>query len=294
MATITFISTTEAANVAGVSVETIRQLCKIGTLRYQKRGQLYYPCKEDVNRYADSISKVHSIRRDIERYAAQIEKDKEALRKECETTRTALGNAKLANFRLDRMVELMFVLLQQYEKEPIEDISEKDLKLIFMMVNGDKLQDIGDTFEITKPTVTALWTRILRKIAHARNEIKLRDKKIEELTNTIQMLDKKKVVNKFTSVPQEIIDNIDQLLQPINTIQLSNYVARGLIRANMKIVYDLVQCERKYIKSKFAKKSFDEIEQWMHEHSLTFGMTLPNNVDIYELKEYIESPLGKD
>lgn len=294
MGTITFISTTEAANLAGVSAETIRQLCKVGTLRYQKRGQLYYPCKEDVNRYADSISKVHSIRRDIERYAAQLEKDKEALRLEYETSRSILEDAKRANYRLDKSVELMFALLQQYETDPIKDISEKDLKLIFLMVNGDKLQDIADTFEITKPTVSALWTRVLRKIAHARNEIELRDKKIEELKNTIQMLDKKRVVNKFTSVQQEIIDNIDQLLQPINTMQLSNYVARGLLRANMKIVYDLARCERKYIKSKFAKKSFDEIEQWLHEHNLTFGMALPNNVDIYELKEYIESPLGKE
>ena len=294
MATITFISTTEAANIAGVSVETIRQLCKVGTLRYQKRGQLYYPCKEDVNRYADSISKVHSIRRDIERYAAQLEKNKEALRLECEASRRTLEDTKRATYRLDKSVELMFALLQQYEKEPIKDISEKDLKLIFMMVNGYKLQDIADSFEITKPTVSALWTKVLRKIAHARNEIELRDKKIEELTNTIQMLDKKRVVNRFTSVPQEIIDNIDQLLQPINTIQLSNYVARGLLRANMKIVYDLVKCERKFIKSKFAKKSFDEIEQWLQEHNMTFGMALPNNVDIYELKEYIESPLGND
>lgn len=293
MGTITFISTTEAANLAGVSVETIRQLCKVGTLRYQKRGQLYYPCKEDVNRYANSISKVHSIRRDIERYAAQLDKTKEALRLECEASRSTLEDTKMANFRLDRIVELMFALLQQYEKDPIKDISEKDLKLIFMMVNGDKLQDIADAFEKTKPTVSAHWTKILRKIAHARNEIELRDKKIEELTNTIQMLDKKRVANKFTSIPQEIIDNIDHLLQPINTLQLSNYVVRSLLRADMKIVYDLVRCERKYIKSKYAKKSFDEIENWLQEHNLTFGMALPTNVDIYELKEYIESPLGK-
>ena len=157
MGTITFISTSEAANVAGVSAETIRQLCKAGTLRFQKRGQLYYPCKEDVNRYADSISKVHSIRRDIERYAAQLEKDRNALRLECESAKKILEDTKMANYRLDRIVELMFALLKQYEKEPIKDISEKDLKLIFMMINGDKLQNIGDEFQITKPTVYRQW-----------------------------------------------------------------------------------------------------------------------------------------
>ena len=291
MGTITFISTTEAANVAGVSVETIRQLCKARTLRYQKRGQLYYPCKEDVNRYADSISKVYSIRRDIEHYTTQLEKDKEALRLECESSRKKIEDARTANYRQERIVELIFALLQQYIDEPIKDISPRDLQMVFMILNGDKLQNISDSIQISKSNVNYHWNRLLRKIAHARSEIELRDKRIEELTNTIHMLDKKKAANKFTTVPRIIIDNIGILLQPIHTLKLSNYVVRGLLRANMKIVYDLVRCERKYIKGKFTKKSFDEIEQWMYENNLSFEMVLPNNVDIYELKEYIESPL---
>ena len=294
MGTITFISTSEAANIAGVSAVTIRQLCKAGTIRYQKRGKLYYPCKEDVNRYADSISKVHSIRRDIERYAVQLEKDREALRLKCESYRTVLEDSIMANYRLERIVELMFALLQQYEKEPIKDISEKDLKLIFMMVNGDKLQDIGDVLQITTPTVNSLWNKVLRKIASARNEIELRDKRIEELNNIINVLDKKRVVNKFTTVSKEIIDNIDTLLLDINTLNLSNHVVRAIQRVNMKIVYDLVRRERKYVKGIFSPKSFNEIERWMQDKNLSFEMVLPNNVDIYELKEFLESPLEAD
>ena len=48
MESFSFISTSDAAAITGVTKETIRNLCKKGTIRYQQKGNMYYPCKEDI------------------------------------------------------------------------------------------------------------------------------------------------------------------------------------------------------------------------------------------------------
>ena len=291
MSTLTFISVSEAANIAGVSVETIRQLCKADTIRYQKRGQLYYPCKEDINRYADSISKVHSIRRDIERYATQLEKDKEAIRLAQEETSAQLKELKMLPLRMERIQEIMYPLLRQYEENRVEKISERELELLFMMFRGETFTEAGKKLQLTRERVRQIWMKILRKLVNARNEIELRDAEIERLKNTIQKLEERLDNRRFDSAPQGIKDNIDLLLEPISEQNFSNYTKRGLQFAKIDTVLDLVKCKRSSIRQirHIGAKSVAEIDQWLAEHNLSFEMSLPADMDILQLRQYLES-----
>ena len=291
MSTLTFISVSEAANIAGVSVETIRQLCKADTIRYQKRGQLYYPCKEYINRYADSISKVHSIRRDIERYATQLEKDKEAIRLAQEETSAQLKELKMLPLRMERIQEIMYPLLRQYEENRVEKISERELELLFMMFRGETFTEAGKKLQLTRERVRQIWMKILRKLVNARNEIELRDAEIERLKNTIQKLEERLDNRRFDSAPQGIKDNIDLLLEPISEQNFSNYTKRGLQFAKIDTVLDLVKCKRSSIRQirHIGAKSVAEIDQWLAEHNLSFEMSLPADMDILQLRQYLES-----
>lgn len=51
MAKKTFIPASKAAELAGVTTNTIRNLCKAGTLQHQIRGILYYVSEADVRAY---------------------------------------------------------------------------------------------------------------------------------------------------------------------------------------------------------------------------------------------------
>ena len=181
MSTITFISTAEAADITGVSVETIRQLCKAGTLKYQKRGQLFYPCKEDINRYADSITKVYSIKRDIERYALKLKKDKDALQLAQEELNERLNLLDMFPNRIERIQKLVYSLLRQYSENRTEEITERDVELLFMMFRGDSLKDIGNKLSLSKERARQIWINVLRKLVTVRNEIELRDIEIVTL-----------------------------------------------------------------------------------------------------------------
>ena len=77
---LTFIPASEAAEMVGVTAQTIRNLCKAKTLRYQMRTNLFYVCREDVEKYAQSISEVNEIERSVEDYKREINKAYEQLR----------------------------------------------------------------------------------------------------------------------------------------------------------------------------------------------------------------------
>ncbi len=275
MSTITFISVSEAANMAGVSNETIRSLCKAGTIRYQKRAQLYYPCKEDINRYVDSISKVHSIRKDIERYASQLDKEKEALSLACDEIKAYLEEIKMSPSRLDRILELNQAILQQYDMFPPEDLSKRELQLLFMMFRGDSPLQAGKQLQLTGMRVRQIWEKVLSKIEVVQNEINRRDKEIEELRETILRMQKEHEKKKYELLPKDLQDKADLLLKPISALNLSVRAIQGLSIANISTVLELVQSKRSDIRSirNFGAKSIKEIDQWLNAHKLTFEMT---------------------
>jgi len=287
MKTITFVTVSEAAELVGVSSETIRSLCKAGTLSYQKRGQLYYPCKEDVNRYADTVSKVHSIRRDIERYASQLDKEKEALSLACDEMKTYLEEMKMSPSRLDRILELTQAILQQYDMFPPEDLSKRELQLLFMMFRGDSPLQAGKQLQLTGMRVRQIWEKVLSKIEVVQNEINRRDKEIEELRETILRMQKEHEKKKYELLPKDLQDKADLLLKPISVLNLSVRAIQGLSIANISTVLELVQSKRSDIRSirNFGAKSIKEIDRWLNANNLSFEMISGfTTEDLLELK----------
>lgn len=287
MKTITFVSVSEAAELVGVSNETIRSLCKAGTLSYQKRGQLYYPCKEDVNRYADTVSKIHSIRKDIERYASQLDKEKEALSLACDEMKAYLEEIKMSPSRLDRILELTQAILQQYDMFPPEDLSKRELQLLFMMFRGDSPLQAGKRLQLTGMRVRQIWEKVLSKIEVVQNEINRRDKEIEELRETILRMQKEHEKKKYELLPKDLQDKADLLLMPISALNLSVRAIQGLSIANISTVLELVQSKRSDIRSirNFGAKSIREIDQWLNANNLSFEMISGfTTEDLLELK----------
>ena len=292
MKTYTFISTTEAAEIAGVSIETIRQLCKNGTIKYQKRGQLYCPCMEDINRYANSITKIHSIKKDIERYSAKLNQEKEALAEAHQEVVEQLNAIKLFPIRIERIEKLVYSLLRQYSENRVEEFSDREIELLFLMFRGESYESAGEKLSLSQERIRQIWKTILRKLIVVRNELELKDQQIAELQLQVLELQQLADNKRFEFVPQEIIDNIDLLFQPIETVPFSIRTQRGISKTKIKTVWDLVQHDRnklRYGYSSIGMKSFHEIEQWLLEHNLNFGLSLPPNIDLMQLKQKLNN-----
>ena len=294
MSTFTFISTTEAAELVGVSSETIRQLCKAGTLKYQKRGQLYYPCKEDVNRYANSVTKVYSIKRDIEKYADKLKKDRESLVITQQEVSAQLETLRMFPTNIERIQNLLYSILRQYSPNHIEDFTHREIEVLLMMLRGDSATEIGEKFNISGERIRQIWRNILHRLESTRNLIEIQKEEIEKLKDKILQLEKTKdcfIENTpYYTIPEEILDNIDLLLQPVSAQSFSTRTKRGLDKAHINTVWDLVQCDPKKIRyglQYIGLKAFNEIEQWLTEHNLKFGLTLPVGIDIMQVKQEV-------
>ena len=111
---LTFIPASEAAEMVGVSAQTIRNLCKAGTIRYQLRSQLFYACKEDVEQYMQSITEVHEIEQSIDEYKAQKEELSEQLRDANKEMKERLDAMNMVPERIKCITDLMAAIVPHF------------------------------------------------------------------------------------------------------------------------------------------------------------------------------------
>lgn len=304
MGTQTFISTQEAAELAGVTTESIRYLCKTGAITYTRKGNVFSPCKEDIIQYAETIRQVHNTKKDIEELQAELVSAKENLLAKCEDTRQFLESIKQTPYRILKITELLHAILRQYEKNRPDEISERELQLLFMMWHGDTFQKAAEKMDLSNERIRQIWSKLLRKIAAARSGIEERDAKIEKLQqNNItdfsvtvfdkqfksndkqgeflyEELKKEKECNAFILENPEIIK---LFRQPVDSLGFSNRAARGLKHLKVNTVYDLLRCNRRDLVAlrEIGKKTLDEIDQWVKDHGLSYGMQLPEKLYSY-------------
>lgn len=287
----TYITVTEAADIAGVTSETIRNLCKAGVIGYESKSHYYFPKKEDVINYRRKIMQVHTISTDIERLKDQLEDERKNIREAIEENKKYLEDIKITPYRLQKIAELVHALLQQYQTCNIEEIQEREIELMLMLSRGVSMPETAEKMKLTRARIAQIWIQLLRKLASIKSEIKKRDEEIESLRAIIQDLTKSPVDCTLDSVTQVWLQNIEVLLLPIESLHFSIRTEHGLQAFGIKTVLDLVQYQRKALKGarNFGEKSLTEIDNWLEAHHLDYGMVLPPNLNIDQLRNYLEA-----
>lgn len=276
-----YISTGEAAKIAGVTTETIRYLCKEGAVRYQIRSHMYFPCREDVANYAKSISQIHAIKKDIEKIEYELKGQREALLLQFKKNKKYLAEANMSPQRIVRIAELVYALLQQYEKKYISDFSERDIELLLMMYRGVTFPEAGVRMKLTSTRARQIWGHILRKIAEGKSILEIKNKEIEDLNNFIRQQKEEFTASIVEPVRKDMIENIDLLLTPLETCHFSSRVNRAFEYARIYTVYDLVKYKRKDLLGLpyIGKKSLVEVDDWLESKGLFYGIIFPPHIE---------------
>lgn len=296
-----FISVSEAAQIAGVTTESIRYLCKLKAIRYKKHGKSFLPCKEDIERYVNKMSTIHPMIVDVGKLEAQLLEKKKTIRKELMKADEFLKELKITPTRIRRMSEVLYAILRQYEHNKKDVFDKKELEVLFRIFQGDSFDDVAQSMQQTVSNARIIWNKVLRKLVEAKNEIEIRDAEIDALRKTIKnrpdhkelrsevlmrdgeiaLLQKK--INDLQNTCRYLAQksNIFKLLkQPIESLDLSTRVKRGLHRANINTVYDLVQKRRVTILAapSIGSTSLKEVDQWLDAHGLSYEMKFPDNI----------------
>ena len=182
---LTFIPASEAAEMVGVTAQTIRNLCKAKTLRYQMRTNLFYVCREDVEKYAQSISEVNEIERSVEDYKREINKAYEQLREAKQEMQDRLEDMNMFPGRIKNITNLLMSLIPHF----VDNLMEREVEIVMLILQGEKISDVAQKLQLTRDRTRQIWEKAIRKMSYFPNEVRMRDERIEDLMKTIEDLE---------------------------------------------------------------------------------------------------------
>lgn len=281
---LTFISASEAAEIVGVSAQTIRNLCKAKTIRYQLKSQLFYPCKEDVERYADTITEIHETERSIEEYSQFTKKLNEQARKAAEDMRGQLEEMKMYPERIKNVTNLLISLLPHFS----HCLTEQEMNVVLLVMRGDKLSDVAENVKLSRDRTRQIWEKAIHTMSCFPDELQMKDKQIADMMQIIHNLEKQLTAHGIEIEPY----NQAKLLEtPIDNCNFSPRTMNALWVAEIKTIGDLINFPPSELLKfrNFGKKGLQEIKEWLAEHKLAFAQYDENNAQ--ESKDEMSSPL---
>ena len=263
---LTFIPASEAAEMVGVTAQTIRNLCKAKTLRYQMRTNLFYVCREDVEKYAQSISEVNEIERSVEDYKREINKAYEQLREAKQEMQDRLEDMNMFPGRIKNITNLLMSLIPHF----VDNLMEREVEIVMLILQGEKISDVAQKLQLTRDRTRQIWEKAIRKMSYFPNELRLKDERIEDLMRTIEDLEARLDQAGLDKVPHS---KANLLASSIYDYDFSVRTLNCLRAAEIKTVEDLIKYPRaRLLKFRnFGKKALTELDEWLDEHGLAFA-----------------------
>ena len=263
---LTFIPASEAAEMVGVTAQTIRNLCKAKTLRYQMRTNLFYVCREDVEKYAQSISEVNEIERSVEDYKREINKAYEQLREAKQEMQDRLEDMNMFPGRIKNITNLLMSLIPHF----VDNLMEREVEIVMLILQGEKISDVAQKLQLTRDRTRQIWEKAIRKMSYFPNEVRMRDERIEDLMRTIEDLEARLDQAGLDKVPHS---KANLLASSIYDYDFSVRTLNCLRAAEIKTVEDLIKYPRaRLLKFRnFGKKALTELDEWLDEHGLAFA-----------------------
>lgn len=278
MKTTDFISANEAAAMSGVTTMTIRNLCKAGAISYQMHGNLFYPSRSDIEKYATAISKVFLKEKDIEIYDSELEQIKSKLIATKRDMQEQLEAMNMFPERIDAIEKMLETVIRLYE---LDDALDIDFDIMFRVLQGESLDMISNEFGIERRHIRQWWTKSLRNFSKIKNEIYLKNEQIEQLTQTINELKQTiKTLNDENGLNLELQTkseyiNISRLLLTRVRCHLSGRISNALEGVGIYIVRDIVETKIDIRRlPNLGKKSISDINEFLKANGLTIGMDL--------------------
>lgn len=266
---LTFIPASEAAEMVGVSAQTIRNLCKAKTIQYQIRGNMFYPCKEDVEKYAQSISEVNKIEVSIENYKRKMEQLYAQIREAKDILQVRLDEMNMFPERIHFIKEVFLASLHNYEGQ----LTKREIRMLTMVLEGEKLQDIAQKEQLACSRTRQILEKAIRRVACYSDRTKQMEATIVKQERTIRELQEKLFSAGKSSLS---VEQRDLLQQSIFDLGFPVRIWIGLKVSDVETVGDLIKHQRSDFEDirNFGKKSLEKLDDFLAAHNLSWGMQI--------------------
>jgi len=293
-----FISTAEAAKIAGVTSETIRNVAKAGAIAYRMRKHLFLVNREDVEKYAATLSEIHPIMVEIEEYKKALTTEHDELSAQLNEMRTKyrerMLNLEMFPKRIEAIRDTLFAVLESLSRYvDFEDceISRREWTIMWDALQGKTFEEIGNSMKpfVSRERARQLWMRGLRKMVWVKGEFYRLNSENDRLKEELQEKNDE-IASLHAQIEGKIaIDDSERKLSKlldtsIWDFDLSMRALNCLNCAEIKTLRDLVKYHRADLLKfrNFGKKSLTEIDEFLEHHGLHFQM------DVDTIPEYVE------
>lgn len=294
-----FITAKQAAEIAGVTTNTIQNLCRAKAIRHRMRGHMYYVSKDDIEKYKDKIEVIHEAEVDIAEYEEQILNRKAELLNAEEDLHFRIVNMQMFPQRINAIFEILYAALNHYEIQWQDSIlTEREVNMLKDGLKGKTLDKMSDECGLTRARVLQLWHRALHKFATAKNELARRDDIIADLKEHIKKQNEK--IFEYEHPERQPLAEVysakaigiaKALMLNVKDLNLSVRCLNGLDYFGIETLYDLVKFHRiDLLKARnFGKKSLTELDELLERKELSFAMPTEKYESIMlELKTKVE------
>ena len=278
----------EAAELLDCEPQTITNWVEKGAINGHKVGNILMVDRESIEHYfddfkvlADMATKIADLKIEYQ----NIIKDQEALLDEAKGNSLTSQRGKEV-FRMNQLtlISLSEGCLKDHEREILAEI-----------IKGVKLEDIGNTYGLTRERVMQIATKAANKLAYIEDLKKIHDenKTLKEendrLSKEINLL-KKYIADQNIKI--DAYESGDRLRftifeKRLNDLNLTVRTQNGLKYLNCDTLGDVVKLDISMLMKarNFGKKSLAEIDEFIKSHGLHWGMN-PEKMSVEELEAW--------
>lgn len=263
MSNLNYIPASEAAKVAGVTTETIRNLCKAGMLSYEMHGTHFYPSREDVEHYAQTIKEVHQIEHSIDDYKSELLAAEQEVKEQLEFM-------KRAPQQIESLRQFFNVTIERLFRDHEMPLTPRECDIVYGILIGKSFKEVGEEMHLTPIRVGQIWEKALRKWSYYPSLLKNKDMEIAQLKEKINLL----LLGPASSVSPVVSSHL--LATPLANCDFSVRTVNCLKEAGIETVADLVKYHRADLLKfrSFGKKDLIELDEWLEAHGLSFRMDI--------------------
>ena len=285
-----YISVRKAAEIDGVSTVTIQNLCRKCAISCRRNGKVWTVLESEVVEYRDRIREIHAYAGKMDDYADQLKQAVEDQTKQLAAIRMFPRRIKAI---CTVCTELVAGLHSHEELWGDFELSVRETELFMgYLQHGMTSKELADRGGMGVANVNRIWNNALRKFRSSmarwlrleeenyelHQEIKLKDIEIEKWRLRAQGLDvpEDPILAKMCNLLDTQLCDVTYHDMCGREVKLSARCLNALFADRIDTVRDLVCKHREDMLRyrNFGKKSLNELDCFLEENSLHWGMDL--------------------
>lgn len=281
----------EAAEMVGVTRQTIQNWIEKGVIKSQKIGNAVYVSIEAIKALAPDIKSIedsmHKLQEEKIKTNLLIDEYKEK-------NRQLRADLKILSTCAESTIRKEFYLsiIDMLGDEQV--LKDREQKILYEIMNGSTLMEISKYYGLTNERIRQISYEAIRKAAHL---INLRDletenqelkKEVTALKNNIVTLQKHiSELEKYLNIEEEkgFDYNLYKLLvTPINSYNISVRSMNAITSHNIKTIGDLAKVKLSDVEQyrNIGKKSIKELKELLDNVGLYFGYDVDRIIRLHK------------